>query len=86
MLAQGHSSSAKIGGLVADVSLGLIFLKKEKKGKKPYFLSFRLLIPLQTIYLGSPHLPTLSNYPVISITDLKCKPPSVIISLFFQPL
>ena len=31
MLAQGQSSSAKRGGLVADVSSGLIFLKKEKK-------------------------------------------------------
>ena len=28
MLAQGQSSSAKRGGLVADVSSGLIFLKK----------------------------------------------------------
>ena len=31
MLAQGQSSSAKRGGLVADVSSGLIFLG-EKKG------------------------------------------------------
>ena len=31
MLAQGQSSSAKRGGLAADVLLGLIFLKKEKK-------------------------------------------------------
>ena len=31
MLAQGQSSSAKRGGLVADVSSGLIFLKKQKK-------------------------------------------------------
>ena len=30
MLAQGQSSSAKTGGLVADVSSGLIFLKKKK--------------------------------------------------------
>ena len=29
MLAQGQSSSAKRGGLVADVSSGLIFLKKK---------------------------------------------------------
>ena len=29
MLAQGQSSSAKIGGLAADVSSGLIFLKKK---------------------------------------------------------
>ena len=28
MLAQGHSSSTKRGGLAADVSSGLIFLKK----------------------------------------------------------
>ena len=30
MLAQGQSSSAKRGGLAADVSSGLIFLKKKK--------------------------------------------------------
>ena len=30
MLAQGQSSSVKRGGLAADVSSGLIFLKKEK--------------------------------------------------------
>ena len=29
MLAQGHSSSAKRGSLVAEVSSGLIFLKKK---------------------------------------------------------
>ena len=34
MLAQGQSSSAKRGGLVADVSSGLIFLKKRKKERK----------------------------------------------------
>ena len=31
MLAQGQSSSVKRGGLVAEVSSGLIFLKKIKK-------------------------------------------------------
>ena len=31
MLAQGQSSSAKRGGLAADVSSGLIFLKKKEK-------------------------------------------------------
>ena len=31
MLAQGQSSSAKRGGLAADVSSGLIFLKKQKQ-------------------------------------------------------
>ena len=31
MLAQGQSSSAKRGGLVADVSSGVIFLKKKKR-------------------------------------------------------
>ena len=31
MLAQGQSSSAKRGGLAADVSSGLIFLKKKKE-------------------------------------------------------
>ena len=34
MLAQGQSSSGKRGGLAADVSSGLIFLKKTKKKKK----------------------------------------------------
>ena len=34
MLAQGQSSSAKRGGLAADVSSGLIFLKKRKRLKK----------------------------------------------------
>ena len=34
MLAQGQSSSAKRGGLAADISSGLIFLKKKKKEKK----------------------------------------------------
>ena len=33
MLAQGQSSSAKRGGLAADVSSGLIFLKEKKKEK-----------------------------------------------------
>ena len=33
MLAQGQSSSAKRGGLAADVSSGLIFLKKQNKTK-----------------------------------------------------
>ena len=31
MLAQGQSSSAKRGGLAADVSSGLIFIKRKKK-------------------------------------------------------
>ena len=31
MLAQGQSSSAKRAGLVADVSSGLIFLKRKEK-------------------------------------------------------
>ena len=34
MLAQGQSSSAKRGGLAADICSGLIFLKKKKKKKK----------------------------------------------------
>ena len=33
MLAQGQSSSAKRGRLAADVSSGLIFLKKKKEKK-----------------------------------------------------
>ena len=35
MLAQGQSSSAKRGGMGADVSSGLIFLKKKKKHADP---------------------------------------------------
>ena len=34
MLAQGQSSSAKRGGLAADVSSGLIFLKKKNSKRK----------------------------------------------------
>ena len=34
MLAQGQSSSAKRGGLAADVSSGLIFLRKKKKADR----------------------------------------------------
>ena len=34
MLAQGQSSSAKRGGLVADVCSGLIFLRKKQKKEK----------------------------------------------------
>ena len=34
MLAQGQSSSAKRGGLAADVSSGLIFLKKKNRKEK----------------------------------------------------
>ena len=34
MLAQGWSPSPKRGGLAADVSSGLIFLKKKKERKK----------------------------------------------------
>ena len=41
MVAQGQSASAKGGGLAADVSSGLIFLKKrKKKGISFYWLSF----------------------------------------------
>ena len=39
MLAQGQSSSAKRGGLAADVSSGLIFLKKINKQKLKIFLN-----------------------------------------------
>ena len=34
MLARGQSSSAKRGGLAADVGSGLIFLKKKEKRKE----------------------------------------------------
>ena len=40
MLAQGQSSSAKRGGLAADVSSGLIFLKKKKNFRWGYFILF----------------------------------------------
>ena len=39
MLAQGQSSSAKRGGLAADVSSGLIFLKKKKTRLPVFFWS-----------------------------------------------
>src|SRR3712207_2934236 len=42
MLAQGQSSSAKRGGLAADVSSGLIFLKKKKKTQKKKKTKFML--------------------------------------------
>ena len=56
MLAQGQASSAKRGGLAADVSSGLIFLKKKKinlqkkgwNGKSGWDLSleaFTVLLP-----------------------------------------
>ena len=38
MLAQGQSSSAKRGELAADVSLGLIFLKRKKKGLEVFWV------------------------------------------------
>ena len=37
MLAQDQSSSAKRGGLAADVSSGLIFLKEKKKRKWKHY-------------------------------------------------
>ena len=42
MLAQGQSSSAKRGGLAADVSSGLIFLKKKKKKEIENRLAFAM--------------------------------------------
>ena len=39
MLAQGQSSSAKRGGLAADVSSGLIVLKKKKENNSVYILN-----------------------------------------------
>ena len=39
MLAQGQSSSAKRGGLAADVSSGLMLLKKNKKQKNLHFIN-----------------------------------------------
>ena len=39
MLAQGQSSSAKRGGLVADVSSGLIFFFKKKEGCIPTMIT-----------------------------------------------
>ena len=49
MLAQGQSSSAKRGGLAADVSSGLIFLKKKNKNKTA------LQMPLLCFLVGDPH-------------------------------
>ena len=43
MLAQGQSSSAKRGGLAADVSSGIIFLKKKKKKETIFILLIYLI-------------------------------------------
>ena len=48
MSAQGQPSSAKRGGLAADVSSGIIFLKKLMQRH-----TFRAVRP--TIYLGTAH-------------------------------
>ena len=43
MLAQGQSSSAKRGRLAADISSGLIFLKKQNERKKEFDLLYHTL-------------------------------------------
>ena len=43
MLAQDQSSSAKRGGLAADVSSGLIFLKEKKAPLDRYIKSFNIV-------------------------------------------
>ena len=58
MLAQGQSSLAKRGGLAADVSSGLIFLKKknyveQKKTDKKYTLQDSIIIKLQKTEIES---------------------------------
>ena len=50
MLAQGPSPSAKRGGLAADVSSGLIFLKKKKKRKISKPLGIELSKKVSIIY------------------------------------
>ena len=50
MLAQGQSSSAKRGGWAADVSSGLIFLKKKRK-KKEYSLGTALEDKIANAYV-----------------------------------
>ena len=58
MLAQGQSSSAKKGGLAADVSSGLIFLKKKKKqlyfNFQEFFLALKLFLFLRNLFLTIP--------------------------------
>ena len=44
MLAQGQPSSAKRGGLEADVSSGLIFLKKKKSVDDTYFYFYHICL------------------------------------------
>ena len=48
MLAQGQPSSAKRGGLAADVSSWLIFLKRKKKNLKQFtkFTSYMLVFTI----------------------------------------
>ena len=53
MLAQGQSSSVE-GGLVADVSSGLIFLKKKKR--KKYYKNAK--IPLNFSHSNSTAFPS----------------------------
>ena len=54
MLAQGRSSSAKRGGLTAEVSSGLIFLKKKKSGSglAPSPLQEHLYAPWSELHLA----------------------------------
>ena len=50
MLAQGQPSWAKRGGLAADVSSGLIFLKKKKDCKSDYLTNvFMLALKVSTL-------------------------------------
>ena len=43
MLTQGQSSSAKKGGLAADISSGLIFLKRKKKEEEENILAKEII-------------------------------------------
>ena len=52
MLAQGQSSSAKRGGLTADVSSGLIFLKKKKVLLRNCFYRIIKLLLTQSVFLN----------------------------------
>ena len=56
MLAQGQSSSAKRGGLAADDSSGLIFLRKKKEKKAEKLKIVCLVINLKITITNPVHV------------------------------
>ena len=75
MLSQGQSSSAKRGGLVADVTSGLIFLKKKKERKKENRLSSPHSNPQQLMPHGAEVACSSQNCRSMSrMIDCCCRP------------